>query len=125
MNEPAKVDDIAISPDLFIVAALVGVLLLAVLVFLFFLYSQRKLKADAQRIREEYGTPGERDLAIAQLSEANEEASRWSAQSGAGASDVAAQIDDKIAQAQAVIRTAEQQIARLEDAIARAKQLGR
>ena len=124
MNEHAKVDEIAISPDFFIVGAVVAVLLLALLVFIFFLYSQRKLKADAQRIREEYGTPGERDLAIAQLSEANEEASRWNAPSIAGA-EVAAQIDAKIAQAQAVIRTAEQQIARLEDAIERAKQLGR
>jgi uncharacterized protein with von Willebrand factor type A (vWA) domain len=100
-------------------AGLVVLILAAVLVF--FLYSQRRLKANVQRIREEYGQPGERDLTIAQAAEA----SRWDSPPAESAADQSAAVDGKILELREALREADRQIARLQAAIEQARQLGR
>jgi hypothetical protein len=101
---------------------LVVLILLAVLAF--FLLSQRNLKANAQRIREEFGQPGERDLAIAQSTETSDPGA-WDPSSADSSREAIAQLDAKLAQVHEAVRAAEQQIARLEKVIERAAQLGR
>ena len=101
--------------------ALVVLILFGVLAF--FLFSQRNLKANVQRIREEFGQPGERDLAIAQSHEAAE-AGAWDAPPVEAPRDALAQLDAKLEQVNDVLRAAEHQIERLEQVIERAEKLG-
>jgi hypothetical protein len=99
--------------------AIATVILIGVIIYI--VLTQRNLKANAQRIKEEFGEPGERDLAIAQLTESEgEPGSGWNA----GPADAGAQLDGKIAQLQQLLQGADERIARLENAIQRAERLG-
>jgi hypothetical protein len=100
--------------DLALTVGIGTVILIAVLGYI--TYSRRNLAANVQRIKEEFGTPGERDMALGASVDAPLE--EPPVQSATG--DLVGQLDARIAQANQIIRAADERIARLENAIARA-----